>query len=533
MKGFRVVVLIPGFILSFAAWAAEKESGLQKFTAENIEILEPDCNNCAASNQNAELPKERVHPQGKLLDDITLRLMKDHARFNPNVPAGLLVPFSNDVPLQPAAPPIRSSFDGLNKVLAQGFFPPDTQIAVGPNHILQATNGGLRLSSKTNTNVQITDFNTFFAKPGVFLFDPKVFYDPFSGRFFVVILEFKKSPQVSFVRFAVSQSGSPASLTQGWCRYSYSGKSQGTWADYPSLGLNEKWMAINTNNFKFSDNLYVKALIKATDKTKLVNNATSCPKVTFVTFSQPLSSTSGTIQIANSYTTTTLSGTPLFAVSTRLGDSNLYELWRISGSGSTPTLTKQFLTGRSHSFPPDARHKSSGTDYDTDVNRVLHTVFRNGVLSFVFTTGCSFGSLPNESCVRVAQITPNDTSGTVTFEADYGGGNNKFFWMGAIAVNSSNDMAVIFQQSGTTSFLGTAYTGKKASAGNLEPFRLLQGGKCNLINVDPSDPRNRTGDYAGAATDPSDNRTFWFTAEYADNINGQCVWDTRIGKSSY
>jgi hypothetical protein len=501
----------------------------QTYQPDSVEVLLPeDCTKCNITDM--EGPKERVHHQGKFYDDQTLRLLKEHARFNPNAPAGTLV---EEAKLQKAAPPLRASFDGLNQITALNFNPPDTQIAVGPNHILQATNGGIRLSSKTNTNVTIVSWNVFFAKPGVFLFDPKLFFDPIGQRFFVTIIEKKNQPQVSVVRFAVSQSSSPASLTQGWCRYSYSGKVQGSWADYPSMGMNEKWFAIHTNNFKFSDNMFTRSLVKVADKSRLVNNATTCPSITFSTFNYPFPSSgiSGTIQFGQTATTTSLAGTPLFAASTSAGDNTYYDLWRVVGTGN-PSIIRNRLTARPYTAPPDAKHKSTGTDYDTDFPRTLSAVVRNGVITFSFTTGCNFGSLPNESCIRVVQISPTDSGGTVLFEGDFGAGADKFFWMPAVTVNSAGDLAVIFQQSGKTSFLGTAYTGKKSSASNLEPFKNLQIGKCNLVD-DDGVGRNRTGDYAGITVDPSDNRTFWGSAEYSTNMNGRCVWSTRIGKMSY
>ena len=500
----------------------------QTYLPDGLEILEPEeCTRC--NLHDMEAPKNRIHRQGKLYDDETLRLMKEHARYNPNAPAGTLIEEAKQ--LEKAAPPLRSSFDGLNQITALRFFPPDTQIAIGPNHILQATNGGIRLSSKTNTNVSIVGWNTFFAKSGVFLFDPKLFYDPIGQRFFVTILEFRNTPQVSIVRFAVSQSSSPTTLTQGWCRYSYSGKVQGTWADFPSMGMNEKWIAIHTNNFKFSDNIYARSLVKVADKSKLVNNSSTCPKITFSTFNFPFPSAgSGTIQFAQTATPTSLAGTPLFAASILGGDSTTYDLWRVIGTGK-PSIVRTRLTGRPYTAPPDAKHKGPGIDYDTGFPAALHTVVRNGIITFSFTTGCNLGSLPNESCIRVVQISPTDAGGNILFERDFGAGADKFFWMPAVTVNSAGDMAVIFQQSGKNGFLGVAYTGKKASATTLEPFRILQLGKCNIMNIDGD--RNRTGDYAGIAIDPSDNRTFWGTAEYSTNMSGRCIWSTRIGKMSY
>lgn len=524
----RFVFLPTFFLFCVLSIAAANEIS---YTPDSVAILEPDCQSCRASEIEA-LPEVRTHRQGKFYDEKTFREMKEHARYNPSAPAGIEVSLWKESGPLPAAPPLRSGFDGLNMRTALNFFPPDTQIAVGPNHVLQATNGGIRLSSKTNTNVSIVSLNTFFQKQGAFLFDPKLFFDPLSGRFFVAVLEFNDSPQTSLIRFAVSQSSNPASLTSGWCRYSYSGKVEGTWADYPSLGMNEKWMAIHTNNFKFSDNTYARSIVKVADKTKLVNNATSCPKLKLFSFGFPFpgAGISGTIQFAQTITSTALPGTPLFAVSTLGGDAAIYDFWRVSGTGN-PTMTKVRLTSRPYTTPPDAKHKSTGQEYETDTPRTLHAVARNDVVTFTFTTGCNFGSLPNESCFRIAQIAANSTGAGITFEGDFGGGANKFFWMPAVVVNGSGDLAVVFQQSSPSLFVGTAYTGKKSAATTMEPFKILQNGKCNLIQSDGS--RNRTGDYAGAALDPADNRSFWLSAEYSTNMSGACVWSTRIGKASY
>lgn len=528
MKGYLVLALIIAAVLPAAA-----AQQTVNYTAEKVEVLEPECANCNSGLALAP-SKDRHHPQGKLLDDLTAQRMKDFANYDPNVPAGTLVPFGGELSFEPAAPPLRSSFEGINQEVGEGFFPPDTQVAAGPGNIVQATNGAIRLATKTNSILQTVNWNTFFAKPGAFLFDPRVFFDPSSHRFLVVVLEFKSNPQTSLIRLAVSQSENPASLTQGWCRYSMGGKSQGTWSDYPSLGINEKWLAISTNQFRFSDNQYVKAMVKATNATALGNNATACPKLTFSTFSFPTASgTSGTLLFSQSYSPTSLAGTPLFAVSTNLGTSNFYDLWRVSGDGATPSMSRARILGRTHTSPPDAKHKNPGADYNTDFNRVLSATHRNGTVSFAFGTGCNFGDLPNESCVRIAQIVPTDAAGTLGFEADYGGGQNKYFWMPAVAANSANDLAVVFQQSGTTSFLGTAFSGKRSTATSMEPFKVLQAGKCNLINLGSGDPRNRTGDYTGISVDPSDGKSFWLSGEYSTPLNGKCRWGTRIGKASY
>ena len=62
---------------------------------------------------------------------------------------------------------------------------------------------------------------------------------------------------------------------------------------------------------------------------------------------------------------------------------------------------------------------------------------------------------------------------------------------------------------------------KNLAASFNQTFFLTQG-TC------PRSLSNRTGDYIGAQTDPSDFRSFWFAGERATNIGGACQWETRI-----
>jgi hypothetical protein len=467
-------------------------------------------------------------PPNRYVDDITMRRLKQEAYSAPTNIHGTAISFFDDRKLQAAAPPITKRFDGLNFFNDPGF-PPDTIVAAGPSHIIEMTNSGIRLSTKQNTNIQTLKVTDFFVRPNKFLFDPKVYFDKISNRFFAVILEFDTSPKTSFFHLAISRTPTPSNLTSDWCRYRISGIAGNSAADFPGIGMNETWMALTANNFRFDNDMFDKVLIKVINKSVLVNNVNSCPAIKVFTYTNP---NSFTVQPALQYSPTNLSGNPLFMVSTIFGTNNRYELWRIKGpTGAKPTLTKRNVIGQTYSIPPNAKHKGEAELFDTSDNRVLQVAFRNGSLWSSFTTGCSFGAPPNESCARVVQIVPNESSGVTGFEASIGGGANRFFWMPAIAVNQFNDVVIAFQQSSPGLFLGTAYTGKRNNASKFQPFRVAKAGQCNLIDVDDSG-RNRTGDYTGAQADPVDS-SFWIAGEFPANLNGRCEWSTVIARVKY
>ncbi|MGH7776339.1 MAG: hypothetical protein ACREPI_04075, partial [Candidatus Dormibacterales bacterium] len=69
----------------------------------------------------------------------------------------------------------------------QSVAPPDTQMAAGPNYLVEALNASLSIWTKAGAPVGTpSDLNTFFAVPtGYHFTDPRVLYDALSGRWFL------------------------------------------------------------------------------------------------------------------------------------------------------------------------------------------------------------------------------------------------------------------------------------------------------------------------------------------------------------
>jgi hypothetical protein len=162
----------------------------------------------------------------------------------------------------------------------------------------------------------------------------------------------------------------------------------------------------------------------------------------------------------------------------------------------------------------------------------MQAVFRDGKIYAVQTTGCSIGAPPNESCIRLLRINP--TTPVVESELNLSAGLNKFLWVPSVAVNQAGDVAIVCQNSGKTKNLSAGITSKKASAPGLGPMKLLTSGTCTLNDLEgqfTDKVRNRTGDYTGAQTDPSDNSTMWLAAQFSKkDATGKCEWGTTVVK---
>ena len=504
-------------------------------------LLEPCCDN----ENNAFPPLEkrvgRALPDHSFFAPEELARRKAAAFASPDLPPGRRLKDKGGPSVKGLA--LRNQFEGLNFLQSGGFFPPDTIVAASSTRVLEATNVALRLTDRNGNGRQQRSLDDFFGLPteNGFHFDPKVHFDRLSNRFFLVDLYLDLVARESFVYLAVSRSSTPGDLSSSasWCTYRIDGKVGESWADYPGLGMNEKWLAISVNNFAFRGP-FRSVFVYALDKQRLAANAGSCPSVGFSQFGVNQDGNGQiafTVQPAQHYSTGDLPGSPLFLVSSDLTSrvTRDYTLWRVVERASgEPGLQRHGLQGaQRYTLPPNAAQSGIGAELDTGDTRIQQAAFGNGIVWAVHTTGCNFGFTPGESCVRVVGITPTDGGASITFEEIFGGGHGWFVWMPGVAVNSVGDLAVAFQRSRSNMSAGMAFAGKPSASASFERLSKLVNGRCRLEdNFDGE--RHRTGDYVGVQTDPLDDRGFWIAGEYTGGVGGQgCNWRTRVALISF
>ncbi len=449
-------------------------------------------------------------------------------------------------PMMSRAPNTVINFDGLNRATAafdgQSGAPPDTILAASPTKLIEGTNVSLLLANRTGVEVDRIPLNNFFGFNGSsVLFDPKVYFDRLSERFFIVALEQSEEPNLSGIWLGVSKDSDPTALSapDQFCTYRIQGRRDGSWADYPLIGVNENWFAVSVNNFAFSDGGFRRAQIYLTRISQITNNGDTCPALAIKRFAPPVDARGRrafNIHPAQHYTTTDLPGKPLFLVSgSSIVPSTEYTLWRIiTDGGGQPRISKQTLDGDFAYFLPPLAPQRNGDVLDTGDPRVTQAAFRDGHVWATHATACAVGPLPNESCVRAVRLTPTANSTTISFQETFGRPNQFMFWPG-IAVNRNGDVMMAYQRSNPAGFMGVTFNGKRANNMHFDGFRQLRGSSCPLRNFAPGLGANRTGDYVGLQTDPLDDISFWVAGEYTSQINPAfgCDWKTRIGRARY
>jgi hypothetical protein len=490
---------------------------------------------------------------------------------------------------QSIAATVTQSFHGMtinDGVVGNfGSVPPDPNVAASPNRVIHVVNLGIRMFTRTGTIVQTKNLNQFFNRPvasnGVSnLSDPKIIYDVNGprNRFYIAIIESNvvsgteneeegegaiprpgtdkaataadtgASHDFSTLHLAVSRSPNPSNLNPAnWCFYHLDarldrGTSLVNWADFPSMAAGKDALVITNNQFTFSDFSFVTSAIRVFRKLPLSNNAESCPSAKVFTFrgSNQLGDPGAfTVQPVQHLTaTSSFSGTsnPVYMISSTFTaatsvPTKTYRVYRIRNVAGTPSLNRTTVTGNYAYFvPPNIPQNNSDGAITTNDDRVEEAAGVGDAFWATQATACSFAT-GNVSCARVIRVRVGQSAGgafqaSITQQKTFGASGDFLFEPG-LAVNTDETVAVPFHFASptrTNNNLSTWWAIKAFNETDYSPLRTLVNGNCQQVV-------SRTGDYAGAETDPVDPKSFWLTGEAARPIasfGGACLWTTQI-----
>jgi hypothetical protein len=242
-----------------------------------------------------------------------------------------------------------------------------------------------------------------------------------------------------------------------------------------------------------------------------------------------------TLQPAQHYTSpSSFVGTtnPVYLVNSIFGNSNAYRVWRVRNLTPMSLQGPTTVVGNfANTIQPDAPQQGSATLLDTGDTRVTQAAGRGNLISAVHGTGCIVGTPPVVSCVRhmrfsVGQSAAGALTAAINDQTAFGfppvaGTGTFIFWPG-VAVNSVGETAIAYHRnrnSAGTRFLSSLVTLRIGLVNS--PTFSITSGTC-------AQPFNRTGDYIGAQTDPTDFRSFWLAGERATTVTGTCKWQTQI-----
>jgi hypothetical protein len=385
---------------------------------------------------------------------------------------------------------------------ATGWYPPDLNLAVGPNHVVLTVNTQVEIYTRTGSKQFSQDLTVFFSgiDNGNFKFDPRCFYDQYSGRFFVLADALNTSTNQSYVDVAVSDDSDP---NGNWKKYSINmrvvnGNDTLHWCDYPGFGYGPDSVQITGNMFPVSSGgLYAQVVVIR--KAEMLAFSNSLVTTYFVNVKNSSNQTVDSMQPSRHFGPTS---TP-YLVSNING--NRVDAFRVNNPGSNaPTLSAASITIAAWGGPPSVRQKITSPRLDAIDDRVMETSWRNNHLyaTWNINGGTNVANAKwvdiNTSSFPTLSVTQQGSAGSSTMS----------HWMGAITSNKDDAVCLAASMASTTQDPAVGYVWRKASdaPGTMQPYTVMkQGGGY----TGEGGTVVRWGDYSGVAVDPNDDRTFW------------------------
>ena len=417
------------------------------------------------------------------------------------------------------------SFAGLDDIAKAGtstyVIPPDADGAVGLTKVVCGFNNNYRIQDKSSgATLQTISIDTFWnATGGSGFFDPRTIYDPYNDRWIVAAAS-NRGTTNSSICVGVSLTGDPAGA---YYLFRQRADVAGTnWADFPCLGFNRKWVAINVDMFTTNASpSYVKSRMLVMDYAQLRSGV----------FSGVLIEGTGMC----SFPASTYSATEdtLYVATHLSSGSGTYRLDTITGAvssatyriGATKSRGTNWVQAAGDILPQAA--PLSGTSIcgsppcmvePLDAQIRSAPVFRNGFIYYAQTVG-----LPASKMTRTAIIW---TRLAVTNAAVIDGGflddpaanstnGGKWHAFPHLAVNRFGDVMLGFSQFASTQYpsAGYAFRYQADPAGTLRTPVIYKAGEDYYHQTGVG--RNRWGDYSKAQVDPANDQDLWVLNEYA------------------
>jgi uncharacterized repeat protein (TIGR01451 family) len=438
------------------------------------------------------------------------------------------------------------------------FIPPDTMGAVGPNHIVEMINGNFEIIDKTTgASIQSMTLDAFWTNVvGIAIvnngrFDPRIIYDPSSGRWFALSIDAAidnvppggdgTNEVANNFFIARSDTSDP---TGDWDGVTFSADSIGAveFHDYPTMGIDADGLYSCTQDFNGGGNESCYSIPKAD---LLLAAPTAANLTRFEATPAGLPAVAGSWQPAVNLGLSIGHAPLLGSTGSALRRTNIFGA---TAAGATLGADVAITGDPGHATPPDARQPD---DSDTGDGLELIENVAPRFVGNVIVVGNSIwavhaveGNTTSNSALRWYQI--NEATNTI-IQTGLIDDPNVDYHEPSIAVNQFGHVVIGYTCSGPN-LPASACASVGTTTGGVTTFQppaILFAGSgtyyrdfCTPTVANPCSERNRWGDYSSVVVDPTDPGTFWmfqeYTAQDAGNVDvgpGEAeggLWGVRV-----
>lgn len=433
--------------------------------------------------------------------------------------------------------------------------PPDPFVAVGPDHVVQATNAGIRITSRTlGAPLATQTLSAFFGIDAIGngyqaqTFDPRVIYDSLHNRWIATEASFDCLTDASttvgtgFIDVAISDTADP---TLGWSILSL--PYTDTAPDYPGLGTSTDKVVASANVFALQPSADPNGIGCDIDGTTFYGTeldvmgwsqllGTGDVTVTFLT------SYINPIDFANSFFTLRPSvqapaaNPDVFGVGIRVTNSAV-AWFKVTGLPASKNVALNLVSPATREFrdvpgidPFDpsvpASAQPGGTIAKAVDGRPTDAIWQNNRLLFVSTLSCDppGGGAEDRDCVRVSEIGVSSSTTNPPVSQDMViSETGRDLYMGGVGLTQNGDLHVVWTASSATASdfpsTYTAYQPIGATINSLTGKQKIASGTASYGGI-------RWGDYVGLAQDPRVPDAVWQADEYSTGA----TWSTRVSQ---
>jgi IPT/TIG domain len=416
--------------------------------------------------------------------------------------------------------------------------PADPSIAIGPSNIVEAVNSALEVSTRSGASPVVMNISAMVGNTSGFsLRYPHVVYDPVSGRFILMVLEYNPvlSGCASLVELMLSQAN-PALpwITRGSINID---PEIGGGVEFSTLSLAITGsLLVETSDYEScTTGLPVASQMEVIRRADFISGAFNANSDAFVEPgpvglqpAQAWTAQSVGYAVANDANCTTVGKVPgsiaVFAIN-GLPSGGAVSVTCTAGSETTATST-----------PPVAAQGGTAATLTTGTDRFLSAVWQGNVLWVAGNTGCTpSGDSQARSCVNVVSIPATGTSVGTPTQLPVESVSGAYLYDPALAVDSASDAILTFDKSSSSALeamMVAAITGGVWSTlTTLHPStNFYQPAACSTCTW---------GDYSAAVQDPSRPTDVWVVSEENDGNTGTgCLtantcWNTYIGRYTF
>jgi hypothetical protein len=419
---------------------------------------------------------------------------------------------------------------------ANGYAPPDANIAVGPNYIVQVVNVRYAVYSKTGALLagpkSLSSLWSALGGPCAVnnAGDPVVQYDRVADRWLITQLGSLSAPYSECV--AVSQTNDPR---LGYYLYSYNFGS--TLNDYGKFGV---WPTATNSAYLATFNLFGSGIaftgadLCAFDRSAMLSGSASPVEICYTAVAD-----GGFLPSDLDGATPPLDGTPGYFVNFETTSSLRVYTFAPNFANPNASIVTQVspdlaVSPFSEACDGGACIPQPGTTQQLDSlgDRLMYRLaFRMlgdheaMVVNHSVATGSTVG-------VRWYELdAPVSSSGSfsVSQQGTFSPADGTYRWMASAAMDQAGDIALGYSASSSSAYPAVRYTGRapgdpKGTMGT--EASLLEGGGSQTGGL------SRWGDYTALRIDPSDDCTFWYSNEYLPS-SGSFNWNTFIGSFKF